>query len=80
MECSTDEIRNLAYQDKAVLASLFPMGFVVAVVTSKEHLFGLARMWQSQAEETKWDVAAIANGRRGLDTGQECRPTLEPKC
>jgi len=56
VKCSADEIRNLASQDNSVLAPMFPKGFVVAVVTSKDHVFGLARMWQAQAEDTQWDI------------------------
>lgn len=56
IKCSAEEIRTIAYQDKSQLASIVPAGFVVAVVTPRDHDYGLARMWQAYAEETRWET------------------------
>ena len=66
LNCSAEDIRTIASQDKNLLASILPAGFVVAVVTSKDHHYGLARMWQVYAEETKWDTG-IFKSRASAD-------------
>jgi len=59
LACSSDDIRAVAQKDKNLLALIFPAGSVIAVVTPKDHHYGLARMWQVYAEETKWETGVF---------------------
>jgi len=77
LRVSTDEARRIAEASKTT-ARLAPGG-VVAVVAPKDHVFGMARMWETlvdeeagwltrvfreRAEAEAWIRARLANGHR----------------
>ena len=59
VECASHEIRALALRAKDVLSPILPKGLAVAVVTSNDHHFALARMWQVYAEDTDWETCVF---------------------
>ena len=54
---SIDDLRRLIDVDMR-LAALTPAA-VVAIVAPKEHMFGMARMWESLAEATGWKTGVF---------------------
>ena len=55
LPATTHEIRDLADHD--VRISRINPSIIVAVVAPSDHLFGMARMWETVAEETGWSMA-----------------------
>ena len=54
VDVSPDDVRIIAGLDTQ-MSKLIP-ALAVAIVATKEHVFGMARMWQTLAETTGWDT------------------------
>lgn len=54
VDVSTDDVRVIAGLDTQ-LSRLTP-GLAVAIVAPKDHVFGMARMWETLADTTGWDT------------------------
>jgi hypothetical protein len=52
---SESEMLTIATQDEKI-ASLVPVGAVVAVIAEGDFAFGLARIWESFIEHTGWET------------------------
>ena len=65
IKISANEIRRMAEQDKQ--SSKVNPGMKVGIVSDSAHVFGLGRMYEAYAEESRWETMVFYN----LEDAQE---------
>lgn len=65
VEVSAAAIRRVAEHQQHV-ARLLPAGFPVALVASRDSVYGLSRMWEAYAEGTGWETQLFRERQAAL--------------
>ena len=67
VDYSSSDIQHLLKQDKGFFAGMLADGFLIAIVSPQDHVFGISRMWQTMADQLHYEVL-VARSREQADT------------